>query len=126
MVWTSEETQIVVAAAICTLQVLIRSFVRIGGTLKWFPTMQQQRWHADDSWMVASLFPLLLRTVCMSWNFSLEKPLSQKDEELFQKLVMTARLTYAMLAIQILRAFIFLTFIIIVLATLLECRPIYV
>ncbi|GBF66123.1 hypothetical protein TMEN_8841 [Trichophyton mentagrophytes] len=150
MVWTSEETQIVVAAAICTLQVLIRSFVRIGGTLKWFPTMQQQRWHADDSWMAVSLFPLLLRTVCMCWNFSLEKPLSQKDEERFQKLVMTARLTYAMFlwcmklcllqfytrletgsirvhrAIQLLRAFIFLTFIIIVLATLLECRPIYV
>ncbi|OAL70557.1 hypothetical protein A7D00_4885 [Trichophyton violaceum] len=150
MVWASEETQIVVAAAICTLQVLIRSFVRIGGTMKWFPTLQQQTWHADDSWMAASLFPLLLRTFCMCWNFSLEKPLSQEDEELFQKLVMTARLTYAMFlwcmklcllqfytrletgsirvhrAIQLLRAFIFLTLIIIVLATLLECRPIYV
>lgn len=97
MVWAPEETQIVVAAAICTLQVLIRSFVRIGGTMKWFPTLQQQTWHADDSWMAASLFPLLLRTFCMCWNFSLEKPLSQEDEELFQKLVMTARLTYAML-----------------------------
>ncbi|EFQ98575.1 hypothetical protein MGYG_01601 [Nannizzia gypsea CBS 118893] len=150
MIWTSEETQIVIAAAICTLQVLIRSFVRIGGTLKWFSTTQQQRWHADDTWMAVSLLPLFLRTICMCKNFSFEQPLSKEDEESFQKLVMAARVTYAMFlwcmklcllqfytrletgsirvhrAIQLLRAFIFLTFIIIILATLLECRPIYV
>ncbi|KAK2739660.1 hypothetical protein FQN57_006493 [Myotisia sp. PD_48] len=146
MQWTSEATQIVVIAAICVVQIIFRSLYRIFGSLKLFPTIQH-RWHADDSWMAFSLIPLILRTTCMCWIFSLDKPLSIEDQSLSQKLVIGGRLTYALFlwcmklcllqfytrletgsirvhrAIQLLGLGLFITYLIIATVTLLECRP---
>lgn len=96
MQWTSEVSQIAIAAAICALQIVFRSVYRILGSLKLFPAIQQ-RWHADDSWMAFSLVPLIVRTVCMTLIFSLDTPLSTTDGVLKQKLLIPGRLTYALL-----------------------------
>lgn len=96
MQWNSEIAQIAIAAVLCAFQIVFRCVYRILGSSKAFPAIQQ-RWHADDSWMAFALVPLIARTICMTLIFSLDKPVSTKDQILEQKLVIPGRLTYALL-----------------------------
>ncbi|EEQ84195.2 uncharacterized protein BDCG_01000 [Blastomyces dermatitidis ER-3] len=148
MRWTSEATQIVICAALSSLQILFRCGYRLlvkCGVIK----SSNRSWGPDDSWMTFALLPLICRTVAMIRVFGLRLSPSIDDQVLSQKLILVGRVFYALFlwcmklcllrfykrletgsnkvhySLQFLRAFIVVTFFATLLATLLECQPLF-
>ncbi|PGH07120.1 hypothetical protein GX51_01907 [Blastomyces parvus] len=118
MRWTSEATQIVVCAALGSFQILFRCGYRLlvmGGVIK----SSNRSWGPDDSWMAFALLPLICRSVSMIKVFGLKLSPSIDDQRLETG---SNKVHYAL---QFLRAFIVATFFATLLATLLECKPMY-
>ncbi|EAS32343.3 uncharacterized protein CIMG_03367 [Coccidioides immitis RS] len=146
MKWTTETSLIVAAATIVAIQIIFRCTYRLLGTFKLLPAIHQ-RWHSDDSWMAFSLVPLVSRTACIAWYFDLRAAKTHHHDVVAKKLVIPSRLAYALFlwcmklcllqfysrlengsnrvhrARRALWYFIVVSFLVIVLATLLECRP---
>ncbi|KLJ09353.1 hypothetical protein EMPG_15216 [Blastomyces silverae] len=148
MRWTPEATQIVICAALGALQILFRCGYRLlvkCGVIK----SSNRSWGPDDSWMAFALLPLICRTVSMIKVFGLRLSPSIDDQVVSQKLILVGRVFYALFlwcmklcllrfykrletgsskvhySLQFLRAFIVVTFFATLLATLLECQPLY-
>ncbi|PGH37085.1 hypothetical protein GX50_00068 [[Emmonsia] crescens] len=149
MRWTSEATQIVVSAALCSLQILFRCCYRLLAKCDMIKSSNRS-WGSDDSWMAFALLPLICRSVAMIKVFSLRLSPSIEDQVLSQKLILVGRVFYALFlwsmklcllrfykrletgsnkvhySLQILRAFIVASFFATLLATLFECQPLYI
>ncbi|KAK2786647.1 hypothetical protein FQN53_006351 [Emmonsiellopsis sp. PD_33] len=146
MKWTPQTPQIVASATICALQIFFRCGYRILAKCDMINSPNRS-WGADDSWMAFAFIPLICRSLCMIKVFGLIQSPSIEDHVLAQKLVLPGRIFYALFlwcmklcllrfykrletgsnkvhySIHVLRVFIVVTFVAIVIATFLECRP---
>lgn len=136
---------VIVTSVICLVCIVTRTTYRIVYRCK-IHVSCHRRWHVDDIWMGISFFPLLGRALCVAWSDTAARHPSTYETSM--KLLLPARIFYALflwcmkmclleLYLRIcknlpmyrkiglwIRASLYMTFIIIVLLTLLECRPI--
>ncbi|KAK0105394.1 hypothetical protein ONS95_004232 [Cadophora gregata] len=135
---------VIVTSVICLICIATRTTYRIVYRCK-IHVSCHRRWHIDDIWMGMAFFPLLGRALCVSWSDSASRHPSSYETAM--KLLLPARIFYALflwcmkmclleLYLRIcknlpmyrkiglwIRAALYATFIMIVLLTLLECRP---
>ncbi|KAH9206520.1 hypothetical protein DL95DRAFT_347456 [Leptodontidium sp. 2 PMI_412] len=136
---------VIVTSVICLVCIVTRTTYRVLYRCKVHVSCHR-RWHVDDLWMAVSFLPLLGRALCVAWSDAASR--NPSTPELPMKLLLPARIFYALflwctkmclleLYLRIcknlpmyrrvglwIRASLYITFVVIVLVTLLECRPI--
>ncbi|KAH8686371.1 hypothetical protein BGZ61DRAFT_533913 [Ilyonectria robusta] len=114
MTLPSHVNLIIATATICTILIITRCSYRLFFPCKQHPECHR-RWRVDDSYMAFALLPLIVRTVLMTWSFSLDPETSHDpatlreahalgktvdeidaDRKLALILLMPVRITYAL------------------------------
>ncbi|KAH7311966.1 hypothetical protein BKA65DRAFT_158184 [Rhexocercosporidium sp. MPI-PUGE-AT-0058] len=136
---------VIVTSVICLICIVTRTAYRVVYRCKIHVTCHR-KWHIDDLWMGFSFFPLVGRATCVAWSDAASRNAS--TSELSMKLLLPSRIFYALflwcmkmclleLYLRIcrnlpvyrrvglwIRASLYITFVVIVVVTLLECQPI--